>query len=162
MLYAAKSGAGTWMRSFYQEELLPHWSRQLGRDHIFIFSDQGMNFFPDRPRMKNWETFWGDGVPSVAKCIKYIQWKWKKVRLRITMRLQKQRLKLEYTCRWQGWQASATDLLASLVWTWDRMSKKMSRAEVSIRNQLWFLVTPFTPFISLLFSNTNHSFIQDV
>ena len=63
MLYAAKSGAGTWMRSLYQEELLPHWSRQLGRDHIFIFSDQGMNFFPDRPRMKNWETFWGDGVP---------------------------------------------------------------------------------------------------
>ncbi|CAK9112600.1 unnamed protein product [Durusdinium trenchii] len=30
-----------------KEELLPHWSRQLGRDHLFIFSDQGMNFFPE-------------------------------------------------------------------------------------------------------------------
>lgn len=75
------------------------------------------------------------------------------------MRLQKQRGKLEYTCRWQ---ASATDLLAWLIWTWDRMSKKMSRAELSIRNQLWFLVTPFTPFISLFFSNADHSFIKDV
>ncbi|CAJ1415432.1 unnamed protein product [Effrenium voratum] len=36
-----------------KEELLPHWSRQLGRDHIFIFSDQGMNFFPE----------WRDHIP---------------------------------------------------------------------------------------------------
>lgn len=70
-----------------QEELLPHWSRQLGRDHIFIFSDQGMNFFPDRPK-KKWEALVGDGVPSSASCLE--------VRLRVTMILQKQRGKLEY------------------------------------------------------------------
>mmetsp|Transcript_25662 Transcript_25662/g.51793 ORF Transcript_25662/g.51793 Transcript_25662/m.51793 type:complete len:513 (-) Transcript_25662:77-1615(-) len=30
-----------------REELLPHWSRNNGVDHIFLFSDQGMNFFPE-------------------------------------------------------------------------------------------------------------------
>eukprot|EP00746_Dinoflagellata_sp_MGD_P136192 gnl/MRDRNA2_/MRDRNA2_70167_c0_seq1.p1 gnl/MRDRNA2_/MRDRNA2_70167_c0~~gnl/MRDRNA2_/MRDRNA2_70167_c0_seq1.p1 ORF type:complete len:494 (+),score=53.39 gnl/MRDRNA2_/MRDRNA2_70167_c0_seq1:164-1645(+) len=29
-----------------REETLPYWSRFDGRDHIFIFSDQGMNYFP--------------------------------------------------------------------------------------------------------------------
>eukprot|EP00928_Gymnodinium_smaydae_P030285 TRINITY_DN22563_c0_g1_i1.p1 TRINITY_DN22563_c0_g1~~TRINITY_DN22563_c0_g1_i1.p1 ORF type:complete len:525 (-),score=33.80 TRINITY_DN22563_c0_g1_i1:50-1624(-) len=36
-----------------KHELLPHWSRQKGRDHIFLFSDQGMNFFPE----------WRDYIP---------------------------------------------------------------------------------------------------
>lgn len=36
-----------------KNELLPHWSRNAGRDHIFIFSDQGMNFFPE----------WQDYIP---------------------------------------------------------------------------------------------------
>eukprot|EP00931_Biecheleriopsis_adriatica_P065210 TRINITY_DN39808_c0_g1_i1.p1 TRINITY_DN39808_c0_g1~~TRINITY_DN39808_c0_g1_i1.p1 ORF type:complete len:540 (+),score=90.61 TRINITY_DN39808_c0_g1_i1:68-1621(+) len=36
-----------------REELLPHWSRHEGRDHVFIFSDQGMNFFPE----------WRDYIP---------------------------------------------------------------------------------------------------
>lgn len=27
-------------------ELLPHWQRRHGRDHIFIFGDQGLNYFP--------------------------------------------------------------------------------------------------------------------
>mmetsp|Transcript_5369 Transcript_5369/g.20278 ORF Transcript_5369/g.20278 Transcript_5369/m.20278 type:complete len:528 (+) Transcript_5369:180-1763(+) len=35
------------------EEFLPHWTRNGGRDHIFIFSDQGMNFFPE----------WKDWIP---------------------------------------------------------------------------------------------------
>lgn len=30
-----------------RSELLPHWSRNDGRDHVFLFSDQGMNFFPE-------------------------------------------------------------------------------------------------------------------
>eukprot|EP00927_Polykrikos_kofoidii_P046920 TRINITY_DN41026_c0_g1_i2.p1 TRINITY_DN41026_c0_g1~~TRINITY_DN41026_c0_g1_i2.p1 ORF type:complete len:543 (-),score=81.06 TRINITY_DN41026_c0_g1_i2:129-1757(-) len=28
-------------------ETLPYWSRNAGRDHVFLFSDQGMNFFPE-------------------------------------------------------------------------------------------------------------------
>eukprot|EP00928_Gymnodinium_smaydae_P004184 TRINITY_DN11452_c0_g4_i1.p1 TRINITY_DN11452_c0_g4~~TRINITY_DN11452_c0_g4_i1.p1 ORF type:complete len:520 (+),score=36.83 TRINITY_DN11452_c0_g4_i1:195-1754(+) len=36
-----------------RQELLPHWSRNAGRDHIFLFSDQGMNFFPE----------WRDHIP---------------------------------------------------------------------------------------------------
>merc|ERR1712176_527393 len=36
-----------------REELLPYWSRNEGRDHIFLFSDQGMNFFPE----------WRDHIP---------------------------------------------------------------------------------------------------
>lgn len=35
------------------KELLPHWSRRGGKDHIFIFSDQGLNFFPE----------WRDWIP---------------------------------------------------------------------------------------------------
>jgi len=34
-------------------ELLPHWSQNGGKDHIFTFSDQGMNFFPE----------WRDYIP---------------------------------------------------------------------------------------------------
>mmetsp|Transcript_58959 Transcript_58959/g.164758 ORF Transcript_58959/g.164758 Transcript_58959/m.164758 type:complete len:524 (-) Transcript_58959:68-1639(-) len=30
-----------------RETLLPHWSRHRGRDHVFLFSDQGLNFFPE-------------------------------------------------------------------------------------------------------------------
>ena len=41
-----------------QEELLPHWSRQLGRDHLLIFSDQGMNFFPDRQLERVLSLWW--------------------------------------------------------------------------------------------------------
>lgn len=32
---------------------LPYWERQGGKDHIFLFSDQGMNFFPE----------WRDYIP---------------------------------------------------------------------------------------------------
>lgn len=35
------------------EEFLPYWSRNSGRDHIFTFSDQGLNFFPE----------WRDYIP---------------------------------------------------------------------------------------------------
>ncbi|CAJ1327330.1 unnamed protein product [Effrenium voratum] len=36
-----------------KQELLPHWTKNEGHDHVFIFSDQGMNFFPE----------WRDYIP---------------------------------------------------------------------------------------------------
>lgn len=37
-----------------RHELLPHWTKNDGHDHVFIFSDQGMNFFPE----------WRDYIPN--------------------------------------------------------------------------------------------------
>lgn len=37
-----------------RHEVLPHWTKNDGHDHVFIFSDQGMNFFPE----------WRDYIPN--------------------------------------------------------------------------------------------------
>ncbi len=44
-----------------RETLLPHWARHHGRDHIFIFSDQGMNFFP------SWKHYIPDSIFVVTE-----------------------------------------------------------------------------------------------
>eukprot|EP00400_MALV-I_sp_L67-5_P000259 gene259-750_t len=44
-----------------REELLPYFAKHKGRDHIFIFSDPGMNFFP------SWKHFIPDSIFIVTE-----------------------------------------------------------------------------------------------